>query len=268
MRYYIDRLRRDGLRAVLRRRYERYRWKLQDFVTNNRSIGRFIELTGNRVRIGGLRFSLNSSAISTPFKSTIWLRGHELPERQLIDRHLPAGLPVIELGGGLGVVACKANRRLTNPEQHLVVEANPEMIDLLTRNRDLNRCRYQVLNTAVAYGCDHIELSLSPFFTGSRLASVGSVGAKSVKVPATTLAALADQSGFDRFSLICDIEGAEADLLANDLDLLKQRAGFLLFEIHPEILGPEHAQSLIDLLQNSGFKLVGQQGQNWAFAKA
>ena len=42
-----------------------------------------------------------------------------------IARSLRRDLPVVELGGSIGVVACVTNRLLKDRKAHLVVEANP-----------------------------------------------------------------------------------------------------------------------------------------------
>jgi hypothetical protein len=41
---------------------------------------------------------------------------YELPERHAVVRYLRRDLPVIELGGSMGVVACVTNKLLTDPD--------------------------------------------------------------------------------------------------------------------------------------------------------
>ena len=44
-------------------------------------------------------------------------------------------LSVLELGGCLGVVSVILNKKLDNPEKHIVIEANPKLIKYLEHNK-------------------------------------------------------------------------------------------------------------------------------------
>jgi len=95
---------------------------------NNRTVGRLVELSGNRIRIGGLKFSVDSPGIDTAHKSTLFFGLHEIDERALVERWLPKSLPVVEFGGGLGVVSCMANRLLERPVRS-VVRRGQQLVD-------------------------------------------------------------------------------------------------------------------------------------------
>src|SRR5579859_6129189 len=98
-------------REKLQRRLGWYKVRLQ---INNPIVGRAIELTGNRVRMDGNTYSVDCPYISTGHKSTIAFGLHEIEERMLVKKWLPRDTPVLELGGGLGVVSCLINRKLSN----------------------------------------------------------------------------------------------------------------------------------------------------------
>ena len=76
---------------------------------------------------------------------------YEGAELTLLRDFLLVDLSIIELGGSLGVVACRVNRRLKYPAQHWVIEANPDLIPVLQKNRLLNQCSFSVLLAALAY---------------------------------------------------------------------------------------------------------------------
>ena len=101
-----------------------------------------------------------------------------------------------------------------------------------------------------------------PNILGGRMVDAGE---SFVLVPSTTLKAITDEFGFDQFSVICDTEGMEAALVEREIDTLRQRARFLLVEIHPDIIGDDGTSRLIQTLLASGFILRGQSGRNWAF---
>jgi len=258
---YIGKLREEGLGAIFRRRYLWYRDMIR---INNHTVGRLVELSGNRIRIGDLKFSVNSPGIDTAHKSTLFFGLHELDERALVERWLPKGLPVVEFGGGLGVVSCMANRLLERPDLHVVVEANPHLLDLLTTNRNLNRCSFQILNRVLAYGAESVEFSLEPSFVGSR---VGGSSGSMVSVATTSFEGVLNEAGFEQCSVVCDIEGAEVQLVEHEIDMIRRRAPFLLFELHPMTVGQDAVDRMLNSLRDAGYRIQDQSGQNIALVR-
>ncbi len=124
----------------------------------NLGFGKIVEIKGNVVLIDGCQFSVCSPEITTAFKRHFFFDNYEADERHALKHFLDPRLPVIELGGALGVIACLTNKRLNYPEKHVVVEANPGIIPLLKENRDRNNCQFTILNKAVAYGTDEVTL--------------------------------------------------------------------------------------------------------------
>jgi FkbM family methyltransferase len=214
-----------------------------------------------------MRFSVDSPEITTPHKSTLWFGLHETEERALVKRWLPADLPVVELGGGLGVVACLINRRLAQPDHHVVVEPHPEMRRLLALSRELNRCRYRVIPAALAYDCQTATFGRHACVLASKLGEPHTGGHRTVLVPAVTLANVLDSAEFGPCSVVADIEGAEADLIERELDTLRERCRFFVVEIHPSVLGEERCERIVGRLVDAGFRLRERVGSNWAFGR-
>ena len=254
---YVTKLRQEGPSAILRRRARAIWDRIR---INNRTVGRLIELTGNRVRIEGMVFSLDSPIISTPQKSTIFFGFHELDERTMLNRWLPADLPVVEFGAGIGVISCLTNRKLARPDQHIVVEVNPQLIPLLERNRDRNDCQFRIMNEGLGYDSETVEIGMHANFVASRdsnLAGWRTDGLRGVtfSTPATTLKTIVETAGLDQVAVICDIEGAEAMLVDREIDTLREHARFLLVELHPRITGVEGASRILESLLSAGFTL-------------
>jgi FkbM family methyltransferase len=237
----------------------RLSWYKARFQVNNPVVGRLIELLGDRVRMDGLIYSVASPQITTGHKSTLAFGLHEMEERELIRRWMPSDVPVLEFGGGLGVVSCLANRKLREPSSHIVVEANPVMAVALESNRDLNGCKFQVVNKAIAYDCDYIDLILDAEFVSS---SVKATSGRTVKVKTTTVLELMDAAGFDQAGIVCDIEGSELDLIRRELPSLGARIQFLMAEMHPAILGADVVDDLLRELKELGFVMKQQIGDS------
>jgi FkbM family methyltransferase len=174
----------------------------------------------------------------------------------------------VELGGGIGVVSCLANRKLSRPEQHIVVEANPALMRLLRQNRDLNGCQFHILNRALAYGTESVAFRLNSHFLSSRVGGDPDFAGSdsTVSVPTTSLKSVIDHAGFGGLSLICDIEGAETSLVEREIDTIRKHAQCILVEIHPEIAGEEAVSVAVQRLRAAGFiirdQLRDQKGSN------
>jgi FkbM family methyltransferase len=212
-------------------------------------IGRLVEVGGNRVTLDGLTFSVGNPLITTREKGLLYLGLHESQEIALVRQHLVAELPVIELGGGIGVVSCIINRILAHPRDHTVVEANPDLIPTLETNRRINRCQFQIRNVALAYDGPEIALAIDSF-ASSR---VDGVGQRQVHVKTTTLALLLQESGFARINLVADIEGAEVHLVEQEGRLLSQHVRTLILETHPRFTGVERATQMLAAIESLGF---------------
>jgi FkbM family methyltransferase len=237
------------------------RWLARSPIDNRWLIGRLVEIGGNHVTVDGLTFALDNPLIRTREKSTVCLGLHEAPEVALVRTRLMAGLPVIELGGGIGIVSCNINRRLAHPRDHIVVEANLDLIPALETNRRLNRCEYQIRSAALAYGDPTTVLSIDSWVTSR----VGGRGTRRAVVATTTLAQLLRQSGFAQINLVVDIEGAEADLVEQEGTLLRERVRTLILETHPSVIGAERAAQIIVAIRSLGFAETARFRHVWAF---
>lgn len=220
-------------------------------------LGTWIERRGDIVRVDDCTFSLDAPGLSRALKSRFILGRYEKDERTVLLRFLDASLPVVELGGALGVIACLTNKRLARPEAHIVVEPNRDLLPVLQRNRELNRCRFTIRHGALAYGTKEVG-----FFAGEDLISarVGPRPGSTTVVPAFRLADLARDSGFALCSLICDIEGAEVQLVEEEGDFLARHVARIMMEVHPLVTGHEATERMLRRLVQLGFREVKKSG--------
>lgn len=224
-------------------------------------LGPFAKLSG-RCAIDGGTFLTRAPFITIRVAGDM-LRGHyEQAERRALDSVFDPTLPVIECGASIGVLACLINRRLANPDAHAVIEANPTLLPLLERHRVMNCARFRVVHGAVAYGAPDVAFAVARDSLASRLGDDG----RQVRVPAVTLASVARQQGFDRFGLVCDIEGAEMDILAHDEATLVGRAAWVLMESHRAADGRDLAPEVVAWFTSRGFRHVRTVDTVHAFA--
>ena len=69
--------------------------------------------TGNRIRFENCKFLLDDTVITRELKAEILAGIYEKPEREAVKRFVEPSLPVVEMGGGIGIVSCILNKKLT-----------------------------------------------------------------------------------------------------------------------------------------------------------
>ncbi len=225
-------------------------------------VGMLVEWTGNVVRIDSCTFRVSHPAIPTASKSLFLLKGYERAERDLLKAHLDRSHAVIELGGSVGVVACVTNKLLRDPLKHVVVEANPDLISVLTGNRDRNGCEFHVLNRALAYGKDSTTFYVDTNFLAS---SVQIETNRAVQVPAVTLGGIIEEYGFDTCSLVCDIEGGELELVRHEPQVLQNHVSMIIVEIHWWRVGNEQGAEIVRTLERIGFRCLHDKDGTYVF---
>jgi FkbM family methyltransferase len=229
-------------------------------------VGKAVEARGNVVSLDGCTFSLKHPDIATAHKSALVFGRYEAPEREALGRFLDPTLPVVEFGGSIGVVACLTNKMLESPKNHVVVEANPTLVGLLEENRARNQCVFVVLNRAVAYLSDKVAFNIDPEdFLAS---SVQRPSAHSVEVQTITLEKVLQTYGFEVCTLICDIEGGEADLIMRESASLAQNVGTLILEVHHWVIGRLRTNELMAKLKEIGFEKIHERGATLVFQNA
>jgi len=117
-----------------------------------------------RMFVGGLYFThfkkvykKNNLVIHIPFDQTDFVfRGrfvfnsYEEEETRHLSQQLSPDAKVLELGACLGYVSCLTNKLLNDNTKHVVLEANPNLIPSILRNKKENSCGFQIENTVIS----------------------------------------------------------------------------------------------------------------------
>ncbi len=225
-------------------------------------VGKFLGRPSDVARLDGCRFRLDSPVVSESLRYLLLSGKHEAPERTLVRRWLDPGLPVVECGGSIGVVSCITNALLADRTRHVVVEANPALVPLLLANRDLNGAQFTVLNRAVAHGAPVMQFHVAANVLSSSLQFASE---QSVAVPTTTLEEVLRDRQFERCSLICDIEGAEVELVEREAHTLSARVATIVMELHDRRIGPAQSSRIRVMLDEAGFDVVDRVWETVAF---
>ena len=177
-------------------------------------------------------------------------------------------LSVLELGGCLGVISVVLNKKLNNPEKHVVIEANPKLLKYLEHNKKINNCSFSIKNALITSNKDNNTFySYDKLVAGSahRLDNKESNKTKHI-VDTFTLDELKSQVNHDFDLLVMDIEGGELDfLLEFDVSDFK----YVLVELHQNIMpGIENFNNkCLDELNWRGFNVVESVGNSFLLKK-
>lgn len=225
---FLNKLHNDGLisallgmpRYVLSDRV--YRWKLR---TGRYSIG------GTKIRV---RRDVPRDRISSVSQTL------EISERAIAKNALRNDLPVIELGAGIGVVTAAVNSTIKDGLDHIAVEVDPEVVDILKDTCELNGLSVHILNKG--YHPTKNTVSFQP--DGGYVHTTTNTCNDGNSISAISMNNAYSLIGGEYFTLVADIEGAEQGFV-QEWDLIESKCGAALIEFH------ESADDILELFENS-----------------
>ena len=215
----------------------------------------------NRIPWYGMNIWTDHPAVHPRTKAALFWGLYEKSERRMIARFLPHDTPVIELGASIGGIT-NAVRRTLAPDQPMVsVEANPYLIPLIEKNLSANGQggKVKVLHGAIAYGPgDTVRFAVDEVSTDSRVAEVAET--KNVhQVRKLTLAQIVAEQAFATYTVVCDIEGAEYDIIAHDMDAFCN-AEVVIIELHDTPRGQKAEDLLRSIIATGRMQLLERHG--------
>ena len=185
---------------------------------------------------------------------------HTRHERDLLARALGPEDRVLELGGGIGMVAIECARRIGS-DRVTSYEANPELESLIRENYALNGVSPDLRMAMVGRQAGSRIFHLTERFSHSSIHNVGET-VRRVSVPVHDLAAV--MAELRPSVLVVDIQGAERELLAH-ADLSGVR--LILVEIHPFIVGLSGVLAIARRLRALGFAETDRSGNSHVFER-
>jgi len=216
------------------------------------------------VRWKGYKFQLPEKGVSNANVAALFFGFYESAEIRLIQKYMNGSGDVVELGASLGVVTGHIVSKLNSGARVISVEANPYLIENINTNVGRyakNGVAGKTLNVAVQYHVDEVIINISDNNTESSVSRKQDLPT-GVKVKAMTLQNILEKENINDFTLVCDIEGSEIEIVLFDETALKH-CKKLFIELHStnyEGKKFEPADILAKLISDHGFKLVEQQG--------
>ncbi len=205
--------------------------------------------------------------LSNQFEITVVTSNHDFGDEEP-DPRIVSNQPVIELGASLGFVSSLIGSRLNKGVLGLSLEANPNLIPVINATLSLNHlANMRVRNLAINYdGQPGVLFNVATDNLVSRL----SEESNGTAVEATTLSNLLDELKWQRYTLVSDIEGAEAGFLLADAGAL-QMCQTVIIELHAtHFRGKDYTIDDLGaiLVKQHNFQWVDRDGAVAVFKKA
>jgi FkbM family methyltransferase len=221
------------------------------------------------LRFRGFRLEMPPNVVGPKIVAMFFWGMYESAELRFVRDHLAADRDVVEIGASIGAVSSAIAQRLAPGRRLVCVEANPALIGVLRENVEANAAHLsvEIVNKGVHYESDRVSFVEAVDNKGGQVAHLESESRS--WVPAITLLGLLDECGLDRYSLVADIEGAEAAIIERDSAALG-RCDQIVIELHDASGGG--CQATIDrlieaLTAQHGFELRARHGSVCAFER-
>ncbi len=215
-------------------------------------VGSVVEIDGIRMRIDPRMSEHNIRKLASG--------RHTKHERALLRGALRDDDRVMELGGGIGMVAIDCSRRLGG-DRVVSYEPSPGMETLIRENYALNDVTPTLIMAMVGQHAGTRTFHVAEKFSRSS-AHMSGPGTRPVEVP---VKAFDDERARHRPTvLVCDIQGGETEFFGfADLSTLRM----VLVEVHPDLIGTQGSLEVVRRIRAAGLKDVGRAGHSLLFRR-
>jgi FkbM family methyltransferase len=212
--------------------------------------GIVLKIINKPITSGNLKLIFPKKNTSSLFVGSLFFGLSEEDEKLSLDKYLNSDAVVLELGGCLGVISCYINDKLTNKENHIVLEANPNLIPYLEKNRELNNHFFKVKNKVIS------EFDFIDFFVAKSIHSSSLISETHEKhiIEGISIMNLQKETALIFNTLVMDIEGGELELILKT-NFKELSIVTIIFELHDfnSMLNPSEVKKINEKLKNDGF---------------
>ena len=214
----------------------------------------------------GVTVRADPALVSPYTRAELFWGLYERAECAYVDRFLNGSTCVVELGAGIGISSAHIAARLSHGGILVCVEPNEALLPSIQQNIQpyLRRSRSSATIVHAAIGaCEGpsiLNITANPFESYvSRSAAPGATGM--VPVLTRSLESVLEQQQARSFDLVCDVEGAEGELIVRGSGL--ERCRRLIIELHCCTVDGEELteDDLLGVLSRRwGFRLLARKG--------
>lgn len=206
-----------------------------------------------------LMFQLKIKTIPIQNYSSFLFKTYEYNDKKLIEKHITTKNRSVILGGGIGFIPVLVYKNSKN--KMLVFEINKEIIKNLKNNLTYNKTDFKIFTNNLVYK----KTKNKYFFFSNDFLSTSSKIKTKKKVLVQNLEKNKIKN-FNKFNtLILDIEGDEDYYILNIHKFSQIK--YLFFELHFNIINKEKRKTIMNILNNNGFKLKDKCFNSYYFKK-
>jgi len=189
---------------------------------------------------------------------------YESSEIRFAEKYFKGTTDIVELGSSCGIVSSHFISKLQAYKKFIAVEANSGLLKVLKINLERykhNNAEIIILNNALHYGAAQVSFQLSNNTTESRIANGLTHSGDMVTIQAITLDNIVNRYHLNNYSLVCDIEGAEAAIFMNETAALSN-CKYIFIELHAiQYAGINYSvDQLKTMITQKGFAQKDQHG--------
>ena len=196
----------------------------------------------------GVRFACDMPPMIPRIRKALAEDRYEFKETQAALKIIDGSSRVVELGAGIGYMSSVVTKNCA-PASYHAFEANPGLLPCIQRVHQEN----DITSVKVVHALLGEKAGTADFYIRSNFiaSSLLPDPADSVtgKVPVPVLPARQAIADIDPDTLICDIEGAELDVIPM-LDLSRLRVAIV--ELHPQYIGLKGVDRVFTAMRESG----------------
>lgn len=196
-----------------------------------------------------MQFPLDKSVLPPRARKLLRTGAYEAKEAIAAQKLIRKGDVVMELGGGIGFMSTLVATRTPARAVH-AFEANPALIPYIEQVHAINGAKNAAITHCVLGDRDGtVPFYVRPNFLSSSMSPLDEDGPEVQKIDVPMLNVNRVMADLRPSVLICDIEGAEVDLLPR-MDLSSLRA--VLIETHPQWIGKAGIRKVFRCLDDAG----------------
>lgn len=206
----------------------------------------------------GMKFPKDSNIIRGKIRGSLRDEGYEGKEATAALKVVREGDIVMELGGGIGFMSTLVATKRKIQHVH-TFEANPNLVPYIKRVHEANNVtNATVHNALLGARKGKAKFYVRGNFLASSLDEKDGQGVTSVE-EIEVRNAKSEIKALKPTVLICDIEGAEVDVIPQ-LDLTGLRAAII--ELHPQWIGPEGVNAVFNAFIKAGLSYYARGSVN------
>jgi FkbM family methyltransferase len=226
-------------------------------------IGRIIAwIFSDKIPFHGTRILTHDQEVKNKTKALLFWKMYESSEVRFVNQYIDSSYDVVELGGSIGAVSIQLGKKIKG-KKLISLEANPSLIGIQKENLLANGITsFQQIHAA--YGSEKQTV----WFALGEENTLGRIGEKGMDkgffVETMSLQSIVAAYGLSDYALVCDIEGAEIDLLLHEQQALRM-CKLLIIETHETVYKNRRytPEEMKTLLLQMGFELIDQHGVNF-----